>query len=77
MDAWRFDEHLATEERGDRLQIFDINHRKLASLAEITVQLCDENDNSSSTLDIVHWIADGIQAQNDQCVVLIIFSVLL
>lgn len=72
VDAWRSDEHLATEERGEFLKIFDINHQKSPTLAEITVQLCDDNDNSNGFVDIVQWIADGIQVENDQSVLDII-----
>jgi hypothetical protein len=71
VDAWRSDEHLAMEERGEQLKIFDLNHQKLPTLAQITVQLCDNKDNSDSNVDIVQWIADGIKAENDQYVVAI------
>jgi len=59
------------EERGERLKIFNINHQRLPSLAQITLQLCDANDNAISPPDIVDWIADGIKAENDQLVVCI------
>jgi hypothetical protein len=69
VDAWKSDECLATEERGERLNIFDLNHQKLPSLAQITVRLSDDKDGSSSLCDIVQWIADGIKAENDQFVI--------
>lgn len=55
------------------MNIFDINHQKLPTLAEITVQLCDNKDNRSSRADIVDWIADGIKAENDQFVFSMVF----
>ena len=64
--TWRSDERLAMKERGERLKIFDINHQKLPSLAQITLQLCNDKDKPNSPVDIVHWIADGIKAENDQ-----------
>jgi hypothetical protein len=68
VDVWESDERLATEERGDQLSIFDLNHQKLPSLAQITVRLCDNKDGSNSTVDIVQWVADGIKAENEQFV---------
>jgi hypothetical protein len=56
------------EERGERLKIFDINHRKAPTLAEITLGLTNTKDKSNNTVNIVDWIADGIKAQDDQWV---------
>jgi hypothetical protein len=57
---------LAMEERGHHLNIFDINHKKAPTLAQITLQLTDLKDNPSDHVKIVDWIADGIKAQNNQ-----------
>jgi hypothetical protein len=54
------------EERGERLNVFNINHRKAPTLAEITLGLCDDRDNVTGAANIVDWIADGIKAENDQ-----------
>ena len=55
------------EQRGKHLSIFDINHKKALTLAEITLTLtANPSDNSDSTVIMVDWIADGIEAQNDQ-----------
>lgn len=59
---------MAMEERGHHLKIFDINHKKPPTLAQITLQLTDMKDNPSDNVKIVDWIADGIKAQNDQWV---------
>jgi len=74
VEAWRSEEHLATEERGERLKFFDINHQKSPTLAQITVQLCDNKDNPDSRVHIVQWIADGIKAENDQFVLNLIYD---
>jgi len=66
VDVWKTDERLATKERGQLLNIFDLNHQKLPTLAQITVQLCNNKDNPNGTVDMVQWIADGIKAENDQ-----------
>jgi hypothetical protein len=66
VESWKRDEDLAMEERGERLKIFDINHEKAPTLAQITLQLCDGKDGSDGAADIVDWIADGIKAENDQ-----------
>jgi len=60
------------EERGERLRIFDVDHEKSPTLAEITLKLTDMKDNSNENANAVHWISDGIKAQNDQYVLLII-----
>jgi hypothetical protein len=60
------DEGVAMEERGERLKIFDINHENAPSLAQITLKLTDTKDNSRDNANVVHWISDGIKAQNDQ-----------
>ena len=54
------------EERGERLRIFDINYEKAPTLAEITLNLTDAQDGSNDNANVVHWISDGIKAQNDQ-----------
>jgi len=64
------------EERGERLKIFDVDHRKAPSLAEITLKLTDGNDNGKYGANLVHWISDGIKAQNDQCVFVIILDLI-
>ena len=57
------------EQRGEHLSIFDINHKKAPTPAEITLTLtANPSDNSDSTVIMVDWIADGIKAQNDQWV---------
>jgi hypothetical protein len=56
------------EERGDLLRIFDVNHEKAPTLAQVTLRLTEAKDGSGSGLNIVDWIADGIKAQNDQWV---------
>jgi hypothetical protein len=66
VETWKRDEDLAMKERGEQLKIFDINHEKAPTLAEITLQLCDDKDSSDSAADVVDWIADGIKAENDQ-----------
>ena len=75
VEAWRADEHLAIEERGERLRIFDINHEKAPTLAEITLALTHTEDNPNNASNIVDWISDRIKAQNDQWV-LILFLIL-
>ena len=37
VEAWRSAERLAMEKRGEYLRIFDINHQKVLTLAEITL----------------------------------------
>ena len=56
------------EERGHHLKIFDINHKKPPTLAQITLWLTDMKDNPSDCVKNVDWIADGIKAENDQWV---------
>ena len=73
VESWKYDESLAMEERGESLKIFDIKHKKAPTLAQITLQLCDKNDDSNRDADIVDWIADGIKAENDQWVFELIF----
>ena len=68
VESWRSAERLAMEERGEEMGIFDVNHRKAPTLAEITLQLTDTSDNSNDVVNVVNWISDGIKAQNDQCV---------
>jgi hypothetical protein len=66
VDSWKEAESLAMEERGERLKIFDLDHQNAPSLAEVTLRLTDTRDNTNSNSNIVHWISDGIKAQNDQ-----------
>jgi hypothetical protein len=68
VEAWRAAEHLAMEERGDLLRIFDVNREKAPTLAQVTLQLTEAKDQLGSQINIVDWIADGIKAQNDQWV---------
>ena len=56
------------EERGEKLEIFDINHKKAPTLAEITLKLTDTKDSSNVSANVVDWISDGIKARNDQFV---------
>lgn len=74
VEAWRTAECLAMEKRGDHLMIFDINLRKAPTLAQITLELTNAEDDSSNTSKVVDWIADGIKAQNDQLVVNLIYD---
>lgn len=60
------EEAKAMDERGERLRIFDVNHENAPTLAQITLQLTDTKDNSIDNANVVHWISDGIKAQNDQ-----------
>ena len=57
-------------ERGESLRIFDVNHEKAPTLAQITLNLTDAKDNSDEVANVVHWISDGIKAQNDRWVLL-------
>ena len=57
---------MAMEERGDELRIFDINHDKAPTLAQITLQLTDDKNISNKDSNLVDWVADGINIQNDQ-----------
>jgi hypothetical protein len=68
VDSWRVDEARAMTKRGENLGIFDLNYNKAPSLAEVTLQLTDEKNNSKDNSNMVDWIADGIKAQNDQFV---------
>jgi hypothetical protein len=54
------------EERGDKLKIFDIKHKKPLTFAEISLQLTDDNKDENDKMKIVHWISDGIKAENNQ-----------
>ncbi len=65
------------KERGERLKIFDVNHEKAPTLAQITLQLCDNQNSSNGTADLVDWIANGIKAENDQWVLNAIFDPLI
>ena len=66
VDSWKLDEAIAMEEQGECLRIFDLNHEKAPSLTQITLKLTDTKEYSSNKVDVVHWISDGIKAQNDQ-----------
>ena len=68
MESWRSAEILAMEERGENLKIFDINHRKAPTLAQITLSLAESKDISNEAANVVDWIADGIKIENDQWV---------
>ena len=68
VESWKSAERLAMEDRGEALSIFDINHEKAPTLAQITLRLADENQDSSDASNVVDWVADGIKAQNDQLV---------
>jgi hypothetical protein len=69
VDAWRSAERLAMEKRGEYLRIFDINHQKAPTLAQIMLFLIEKDDASNSTSTVVDWISDGIKAQNNQFVI--------
>jgi hypothetical protein len=72
VESWRSSELLAMEKRGDYLKIFDINHQKAPTLAEITLKLTEVNDGLSDS-KVVDWISDGIKAENDQLVLCLTF----
>lgn len=75
VEDWRKAEALAMEERGENLGIFDITHKKLPSLAEITLKLTDAQVDYSNGINVVDWIADGIKVENDQWVLNFIFLI--
>ena len=60
--------HLAMEERGEHLKIFDINHQKALTLSQIILSIIESKDDSNNNSAVVNWILDGIKAQNDQWV---------
>ena len=66
MELWRSAEILAMDERGEKLNIFDINHKKSPTLAQITLSLAESKDNSNEVSNIIDWIADGIKTEIDQ-----------
>jgi hypothetical protein len=68
VDSWALEESFAMEERGESLSIFDLKHENAPTLAQITLKLTDTRDNSNDRANVVHWISDGIKAQNDQWV---------
>jgi hypothetical protein len=68
VEAWRSAESLAMEERGEKLKIFEVKHRKAPSLAQITLDLTEKMENSCDATNIVDWIADGIKTESDQYV---------
>ena len=61
-------ESLAVDKRGKYLSIFDVNHKKAPTLAEITLRLSDENEDLTNAASVVDWVSDGIKAQNNQFV---------
>ena len=75
VDAWQSAEHLAMEKRGEHLKIFDLNHKKTPTLAQITLKLTEVKEDSinNTNLSIVDWIANGIKAENDQWVLNVLF----
>jgi hypothetical protein len=77
VESWKLAEGLAMEERGESLKIFDLDHENAPSLAQITLKLTDTKDNTNDTANVVHWISDGIKAQNDQWVSPIILTVII
>jgi hypothetical protein len=68
VEKWMEEEHIAMEERGENLRIFDINHEKAPSLAQITLQLTEMDNHSNNSQNAVDWICSGIKAENDQYV---------
>ena len=56
---------LTMEERGEKLSIFDINHGKASTFAQITLNLTETNDNSNDGVHVVNWLADWIITQNE------------
>jgi hypothetical protein len=56
---------LAMEERGEHLRMFDLDHKKAPTLAEITLKLTDAKDDTNDIANVVDWIANGIKAEND------------
>lgn len=65
---WGLDEQLAMSQRGDHLKIYDLNHDKAPSLAEITLQLSENDAYSGNGVGATAWIASGIKAENEQLV---------
>lgn len=59
---------MAMEERGNKLEIFDVKHKKPPTLAEITLELTDTKGQENDHVKIVDWISDGIKVENDQFV---------
>ena len=68
VESWRSTKRLAMEERGEKLRIFDINHGKAPTFAQITLSLTETNDNSNDGVHVVNWLVDGIKTKNDQWV---------
>ena len=64
---------MAVEERGEGLRMFDINHKKARTLADITLELTNNKESLNNPVNAVDWITDGIKAQNDQWVADLIF----
>ena len=59
---------MAMDERGEKLRIFDVNHKKAATLAQITLKLTEAKEIPKNALNAVDWISDGMKAQNNQFV---------
>ena len=53
-------------QRGDHLKIFDLNHEKAPSLAQITLQLSKNDVCSGNGVSAMTWITNGIKAENEQ-----------
>jgi len=75
VESWKLAEALAMKERGEKLKIFDVDHQNAPTLAEITLRLTDEDEDLNDSSNVVHWISDGIKAQNDQWVDILIFYI--
>lgn len=45
--------------------MFDLDHKKAPTLAEITLKLTDAKDDTNDIANVVDWIANGIKAEND------------
>lgn len=63
------------DNRGKYLAVFDIKHEKPPTLAEITLQLTDTQEDYNNSINAVDWIADGIKAENDQWVLDFMFLI--
>ena len=66
---------MATEERGERLTVFNVNHKKTPTLAQITLELTIKK-NISELNKAIDWIADEIKAEDDQWVFNSIFKLI-
>ena len=66
---------MAIEERGERLTIFNVNHKKAPTLPKITLELTVKK-NISELNKAIDWIADVIKAKDDQWVFNSIFKLI-